>query len=153
MTAERQRAVVHAQGGSPIALDAARPPCPGEPSTVSIDGRAHACCFAIAHGRLWLQVDGVDHAFAIHNREGRASAAAADSDGVLRAPMNGRVIAVDIDEGATVSAGQTVMVLEAMKMEHAITAPFAGRIASLGARPGEQVSPGQVLARLEPQAG
>ncbi|AHE30663.1 D-ala D-ala ligase family protein [Burkholderia pseudomallei MSHR983] len=153
VTAERQRAVVHAQGGSPIVLDAARPPCPGEPSTVSIDGRAHACCFAIAHGRLWLQVDGVDHAFAIHNREGRASAAAADSDGVLRAPMNGRVIAVDIDEGATVSAGQTVMVLEAMKMEHAITAPFAGRIASLGARPGEQVSPGQVLARLEPQAG
>ncbi|AGK49822.1 D-ala D-ala ligase family protein [Burkholderia thailandensis MSMB121] len=153
VTIDRQRAVVHAHGRSPIALDAARPARPGEPSTVAIDGRAHACCFAIAHGRLWLQVDGVDHAFAIHNREGRASAGAAGGDGVLRAPMNGRVIAVDIDEGATVRAGQTVMVLEAMKMEHAITAPFAGRVASLGTRAGEQVAPGQVLAQLEPQAG
>ncbi|AIP65553.1 biotin carboxylase N-terminal domain-containing protein [Burkholderia thailandensis] len=151
---DRLRAVVRPHGGAPISLDAAAGPAgPGEPSTVEIGGRTHAYCFAIAHGRLWLQVDGIDHAFAIHNREGRASAGAAGGDGVLRAPMNGRVIAVDIDEGATVSAGQTVMVIEAMKMEHAITAPFAGRIASLGARAGEQVAPGQVLAQLEPQAG
>ncbi|AOJ84628.1 3-methylcrotonyl-CoA carboxylase [Burkholderia savannae] len=153
VTIDRQRAVVRAHGRAPVALDGARPAPPGEPSTVEIDGRAHAYCFAIARERLWLQLDGIDHAFAILNRAGRASAGAADSDGVLRAPMNGRVIAVDIDEGATVSAGQTVMVLEAMKMEHAITAPFAGKVASLGARAGEQVAPGQVLAQLEPQAG
>lgn len=43
-------------------------------------------------------------------------------------------------------------VLEAMKMEHAISAPFAGTVASLGAIAGEHVAPEHVLAQLEPQA-
>ncbi|KVD87322.1 3-methylcrotonyl-CoA carboxylase [Burkholderia sp. ABCPW 14] len=153
VTIDRRSIVVHAHDRSPLALECAPPAHPGASSSVALDGRMLDYCFAIAHGRLWLQLDGIDYAFAIHNREGKAGADAADSDGVLRAPMNGRVIAVDIGEGATVAAGQTVMVLEAMKMEHAIVAPFAGRVASLGTRAGEQVAPGQVLAQLEPQAG
>ena len=71
------------------------------------------------------------------------------TDGAILAPMPGKVIAVDVVEGDTVEAGQRLLVLEAMKMEHALTAPFAGTVVELGAREGAQVQVEAVLARIE----
>jgi len=70
-------------------------------------------------------------------------------DGDILAPMPGKVIAVDVTEGQPVEAGQRLMVLEAMKMEHALTAPFAGTVAELAAREGQQVQVEALLARVE----
>jgi 3-methylcrotonyl-CoA carboxylase alpha subunit len=69
-------------------------------------------------------------------------------DGDILAPMPGKVIAVDVSEGQPVEAGQRLMVLEAMKMEHALTAPFAGTVAELAAREGSQVQVEALLARV-----
>jgi 3-methylcrotonyl-CoA carboxylase alpha subunit len=69
-------------------------------------------------------------------------------DGDILAPMPGKVIAVDVSEGQPVEAGQRLMVLEAMKMEHALTAPFAGTVAELAAREGQQVQVEALLARV-----
>jgi len=80
--------------------------------------------------------------------EGRASAA----DGAILAPMPGKVIAVDVAEGDAVTAGQRLMVLEAMKMEHALTAPFDGTVTELSASQGAQVQVEAVLAVVEPTA-
>ena len=77
---------------------------------------------------------------------GTASAA----DGAILAPMPGKVIAVDVAEGDAVTAGQRLMVLEAMKMEHALTAPFDGTITELSAAEGAQVQVEAVLAVVEP---
>ena len=71
-------------------------------------------------------------------------------DGDIIAPMPGKVIAVDVAEGDSVSAGQRLMVLEAMKMEHALTAPFDGTVTELSVTEGGQVQVEAVLAVVEP---
>ena len=74
------------------------------------------------------------------------------SDGAIRSPMPGKIVSVSVKAGDKVAKGQPLLVLEAMKMEHAMTAPFDGVVAELNAAPGGQVSEGVVLARLEPAA-
>jgi 3-methylcrotonyl-CoA carboxylase alpha subunit len=71
-------------------------------------------------------------------------------DGAIIAPMPGKVIAVDVTEGQAVEAGQRLLVLEAMKMEHALTAPFDGTVAELSVSEGSQVQVEAVLAVVEP---
>ena len=65
--------------------------------------------------------------------------------GSLLAPMPGTVIGVHAESGATVEAGQPLLVLEAMKMQHTITAPGAG-VLDVAVQVGQQVSAGDVLA-------
>ena len=82
----------------------------------------------------------------------RADAAhgASAADGAILAPMPGKVIAVDVAQGDTVSAGQKLVTLEAMKMEHSLTAPFDGTVTNLSVSPGAQVEVEAVLAIVEP---
>ena len=72
---------------------------------------------------------------------------------VLTAPMPGRVIALRAKEGASVEAHQAVVIIEAMKMEHAVTAPRAGRLTRLTVAEGDQVGRGDVLAEVAPYHG
>jgi propionyl-CoA carboxylase alpha chain/3-methylcrotonyl-CoA carboxylase alpha subunit len=72
------------------------------------------------------------------------------SDGVVLSPMPGKIVSVAVEAGQAVVKGQTLLTLEAMKMEHALAAPFDGVVAELSATAGGQVSEGVVLARLEP---
>ena len=67
-------------------------------------------------------------------------------DGGLRAPMPGKIVAVPAKAGDVVSKGQPIVVLEAMKMEHALTAPFDGVVAEFNVAVGDQVVDGAVLA-------
>jgi propionyl-CoA carboxylase alpha chain len=69
--------------------------------------------------------------------------------GSLLAPMPGLVLRVLAEVGAAVTAGQPLLVLEAMKMEQTVSAPADGVVAELRAKAGEQVSTGQILAVLE----
>src|SRR6266567_4374370 len=66
--------------------------------------------------------------------------------GGLVAPMPGTVLAVHVTAGDAVTAGQLLMIVEAMKMEHRITAPHAGVVRDVRARRGDQVSGGDLLA-------
>ena len=76
--------------------------------------------------------------------------AAAHAGGVagLTAPMPGRVIAVRAAEGASVQAHQTLVVIEAMKMEHAVVTPLAGTVTHLAVKVGQQVQRGDLLAEV-----
>ena len=69
-------------------------------------------------------------------------------DGRLRAPMHGKVIALTVEPGETVSKGQRVAVIEAMKMEHALQAPFDGVVAGVHAEAGQQVGEGALLIEI-----
>jgi acyl-CoA carboxylase subunit alpha len=69
--------------------------------------------------------------------------------GSLLAPMPGTVIRVDVAEGAGVQAGQPLLVLEAMKMEHEIVAPTAGLLTALPVTVGQQVDAGALLAAID----
>jgi propionyl-CoA carboxylase alpha chain len=71
------------------------------------------------------------------------------ASGSLLAPMPGTVVAVKVEPGAAVSAGDAVLVLEAMKMQHTVTAPHDGTVTEINVEPGAQVASGEVLAVVE----
>jgi 3-methylcrotonyl-CoA carboxylase alpha subunit len=107
-------------------------------------------------------VEAVDEGFLVDDdgrtfvlREARYEGVGSHSaaDGAILAPMPGKVIAVDVSEGQAVEAGQRLLVLEAMKMEHALTAPFGGTVAELAVSEGSQVQVEAVLAVVEPRQG
>jgi acetyl-CoA/propionyl-CoA carboxylase biotin carboxyl carrier protein len=82
------------------------------------------------------------------------SAADATAGGTLRSPMPGTVLTVSVTDGDTVSAGQSLLVIEAMKMEHTVAAPADGVVAGLAVRPGQQVVVDQSLVTVvSPGAG
>ena len=72
----------------------------------------------------------------------------AGSDGLLRASTTGRVVALLVAAGDAVAAGQPMLTLEAMKMEHVHCAPRAGRVAALHVGVGEQVAARHVVAEI-----
>ncbi|MET0271803.1 MAG: acetyl/propionyl/methylcrotonyl-CoA carboxylase subunit alpha [Phenylobacterium sp.] len=71
-------------------------------------------------------------------------------DGQVRSPMPGKVTQVSVKAGDTVVKGQPLLILEAMKMEHAMTAPIDGVVETLAVEVGTQVTEGAVLVKLKP---
>ncbi|GGB84066.1 acetyl-CoA carboxylase [Knoellia flava TL1] len=82
-------------------------------------------------------------------RSGGGKSGAAASGDSLTAPMQGTIVKVGIEDGATVAAGDLVVVLEAMKMEQPITAHKAGVVSGLAAEVGATVTNGQVLCEIK----
>jgi len=82
-------------------------------------------------------------------RSGAAKAGAAASGDSLTAPMQGTIVKIAVEEGATVAEGDLVVVLEAMKMEQPITAHKAGTVSGLAAEVGATVSNGAVLCEIK----
>ena len=72
----------------------------------------------------------------------------AHADGELRAPMPGSVLLVPVSDGDTVEAGQTVIVLESMKMELSLAAPVDGTVTELSVSVGDKVGRDQIVARV-----
>ena len=77
-------------------------------------------------------------------------AAGPGSETGIKAPLPGVVAKVRVQEGDEVTARQTLVVLEAMKMEHLITAPYDGVVAKISCEEGMQVTKGAVLLEMEP---
>ncbi|WP_119699905.1 acetyl-CoA carboxylase biotin carboxylase subunit [Rhodococcus ruber] len=121
----------------------------GDRVAVTLDGVRSEFRVAEGDGQLWLAGDGGTWPV----REAReASIRGADAhagEAELTSPMPGTVIAVPVEAGAAVTAGTTVVVVEAMKMEHALTTPVDGTVELLVA-PGDQVKVDQLLARVVP---
>ena len=78
-----------------------------------------------------------------------AAVEASSSDGRIRAAMNGRVVTVLVKEGERVTAGQPVVTLEAMKMEHVHSAPISGTISVVEVVEGDQVTTGRIMVEIE----
>jgi acetyl/propionyl-CoA carboxylase alpha subunit len=90
-------------------------------------------------------------AFTLGRPASKAAKEAVAEDGVIRAPMPGRIVQVAVKAGETVDRGRTIAILEAMKMEHALVAPFDAVVAEAPRRAGDQVSEGDVLVKLAPR--
>ena len=109
------------------------------PYAVAVDGR----------GVTWVARDG--RTWAVHDRAVEAADAevVAGAGGPVRSPMPGTVVVVEVAEGERVTAGQKLVVVEAMKMEHTLTAPVDGVVRDLRVRPGAAVARDAVLLTLE----
>lgn len=75
-----------------------------------------------------------------------------DDGGIVRAPSPAVVVSIAVKPGDTVTAGDRLAVIEAMKMEMQVTAPFSGKVRQVLAIPNVQVSPGAPLVQIEPSA-
>jgi 3-methylcrotonyl-CoA carboxylase alpha subunit len=116
---------------------------------ITLDGTAPAAAVRNIAGERILFLDGEAWPIGLP-RPDHAAGAHGIADGAIGAPMPGRIVSVEVAEGASVSKGQKLIVLEAMKMEQALLAPFDGVVAELRAKQGAQVTEGTILARIEP---
>ncbi|MEO1015870.1 MAG: acetyl-CoA carboxylase biotin carboxylase subunit [Pseudomonadota bacterium] len=125
----------------------------GSPDALSIeiDGvvRKGAVAKTAEGWRVFIGDGAVDFA-----RVDPLSGAGADGSaaGSLKAPMPGVVTALTVEAGDEVAAGATLIVMEAMKMEHAIKAPSAGRVTAVRFAVGDQVADGALMVDFEPEA-
>jgi acetyl-CoA/propionyl-CoA carboxylase biotin carboxyl carrier protein len=110
---------------------------------------------ATGHGTAWLGRDGYAWALAEEEPLAAGPADAVSGDGVVRSPMPGTVLAVKTARGERVRAGQPLLIVTAMKMEHTVSAPADGVVAELTAAVGQQVGLDETLAVISPaeQAG
>jgi len=100
-------------------------------------------------GALWLGRGG--RTWTVHEKTAAATgkqAATGAGDGVVRSPMPGTVQTVSVTDGEQVKAGQPLLTIEAMKMEHTVTAPFDGVVSGLTVRPGQRVPMDEPLATI-----
>ncbi|MET9609647.1 biotin carboxylase N-terminal domain-containing protein [Streptomyces sp. NPDC006512] len=119
--------------------------------TVELDGVTHTFSHAASPDGVWLGRDGDSWHVQSHDPVaaslGGSAHAGADT---LAAPMPGTVTVVKVAVGEQVVAGQSLLVVEAMKMEHVISAPHAGTVTELDVTPGSTVAMDQVLAVVTP---
>ncbi|MFE5899304.1 biotin carboxylase N-terminal domain-containing protein [Streptomyces sp. NPDC056488] len=115
--------------------------------TVVVDGVAHT----FHRAGSWLGRDGDSWHVLDHDPvEAALSGAGHGGADTLAAPMPGTVTVVKVAVGDEVEAGQSLLVVEAMKMEHVISAPHAGTVTELDVTPGTTVAMDQVLAVVTP---
>ncbi|MGH3263104.1 MAG: acetyl-CoA carboxylase biotin carboxyl carrier protein subunit, partial [Trebonia sp.] len=100
----------------------------------------------------WLGREGSAWAIGDAPDDALRGARGGSADGMVRSPMPGTILTVHASAGDTVRAGQPLLVVEAMKMEHTVTAPLAGVIGELTAKAGQQVAMDETLAVIEPES-
>ncbi|MDB6142385.1 MAG: 3-methylcrotonyl-CoA carboxylase [Pseudomonas sp.] len=121
----------------------------GRWATVEINGVRRRLAVHLCADSLWINSDG--GALQLVNLTHAVIATKDDlRSGTLKAPMDGAIVEVLVDEGATVSKGQLLLVLEAMKMEHPLKAGIDGVIQRIQVIQGDQVKNRQVLLEVAP---
>ncbi|MBS0376953.1 MAG: ATP-grasp domain-containing protein [Proteobacteria bacterium] len=131
--------------GAPVAL--AAPQVTGDGAALQVAGMHLNARYAFSGATLHLWLEGRHLEFVPEDpRDAEFQASAAT--GGLTTPLPGVVVSVAVRAGDTVASGATLMVIEAMKMEHTITAPYAGTVSAVHFAPGERVSEGAALIEL-----
>ncbi|XWX05354.1 biotin carboxylase N-terminal domain-containing protein [Aggregatilineales bacterium SYSU G02658] len=119
--------------------------------TFTLDGhRRRAAVFNVGD-QVWVHLDGTTYALRWVNPL-PITATRREAAGSLRAPMPGKIIRVAVEQGQAVAAGDLLMILEAMKMEHRIEAPYDGVVSVLCYQEGETVSADEILLELAQSA-
>jgi len=116
---------------------------------VEHDGLRRALEVVVAGAEVWVDDAGHAHAFVEPTIERSAAVEGGAAGGVVRAPMGGRVVRVEVAAGDEVERGRTLVVIEAMKMEHRVLAPIDGRVSSVGVTAGGQVAVQAIVAVIE----
>ena len=118
-------------------------------SFVTVDNlQKRVCAVQLADQRWHVQVGGVDLWLEDSTLAAPSNNTGAAGSAEVRAKFNGKVIAIQTEVGATVKRGDTLLVIESMKLEHAIAATQDGVVASIEVASGQQATTGQILVKL-----
>jgi 3-methylcrotonyl-CoA carboxylase alpha subunit/geranyl-CoA carboxylase alpha subunit len=110
---------------------------------------SQATSVRLADGRWHVQFGAVDLFIADASFDPPEAADGGAGAGELRAPFNGKVIAVQARPGQAVKKGEPLLVIESMKLEHALAAPRDAVVRSVQVEPGQQVATARVLLTFE----
>ncbi len=116
----------------------------GKDLWLEIDGRKHKAVATKVGDVWWVHVMGHTLQFEVVE----AGASSSEDEGGLIAPMPGKILEVHVREGQSVSSGDVLMVMEAMKMEHKIVASSDGKVDSINFKEGDQVPQGAELLSI-----
>ena len=120
--------------------------------TLLFDGRAVQAHVVNHGGRILVAVEGRVYEFSTaqgnQGRERKSQAGGWEPE--IRSPMPGKILEVRVSQGDEVEANQTLVVLEAMKMENTLASGARARVKTIHVAPGELVELGQILVELEP---
>jgi propionyl-CoA carboxylase alpha chain len=119
------------------------------PASVTLESDGVRTTYDVTISGETVDVDGPTGHARLTRKPRFTDPADAVASGSLLAPMPGTVVGVAVEKGAEVVAGQAVLVLEAMKMQHTVAAPCDGVVATIDVQPGMQVAAGDVLAVVE----
>ena len=117
---------------------------------IQLDG-VHASGYASKFGSRWY-VDIPAGGLTLLEKSRFPEADIADVEGGLTAPMPGKILAIEVAKGDSVTAGQLLVLMEAMKMEHQIVATFDGAVADVRVAVGDQVDNGELLVIIAAEA-
>jgi len=98
--------------------------------------------------KRWVTINGQTFVLTQSTGAAKRGGHAHHAAGELTAPMPGQIRAVQVAEGETVSKGQTLVIIEAMKMEIKVAAPFDGKVKSLKVQPGQTVEKDELLVEM-----
>ena len=100
--------------------------------------------------KLWIHLRGETHVFDfLKNESGvNAETSSNEHDGQILSPMPGKILKINFTSQAEVKEGDVILLMEAMKMEYALTAPFSGVLQKINCQVGEQVELNQLLASV-----
>jgi biotin carboxyl carrier protein len=136
-------ASVRAVSGTPIRM-------------LTVDGRQRALAITRIENGRWALASGGERCEAEvvdertrHIRSLAAASGRPATGGLLRAPMPGLVVRLEVEPGQLVAPGGGVLVLEAMKMENELRSPAGGRVRAVLVQPGQAVEKGQTLVEFE----
>jgi len=115
-------------------------------TTVEVNGKRFAVTTWLPEGQV---VSGGAKPAAPRPKRSSGGAAAAAGSGTITIPMQGTIVKVMVAEGDAIEEGATICVLEAMKMENAITADKTGTVKKLSVETGQSVSSGDIAAIIE----
>ena len=120
--------------------------------TLLFDGRAVQAHVVSHGGRILVAVEGRVYEFSTaqgnQGRERKSQAGGWEPE--IRSPMPGKILEVRVSQGDEVESNQTLVVLEAMKMENTLASGARARVKTIHVAPGELVELGQILVELEP---
>jgi geranyl-CoA carboxylase alpha subunit len=122
--------------------------CDGHHATLEINGIRQRHAYRLDAGQLWLFTRPGSLRL-VDRTQVAVTSQVSVSSGTLKAPMDGAIVDVLVSEGSTVSKGQLLVVLEAMKMEHPLKSGIDGVLKRLQVRVGDQVKNRQILLEVE----
>jgi biotin carboxyl carrier protein len=128
-----------------------RPPT-GSPRVLIVDGTSYPIASARDRDRTWVQVLAETFACDLVRGKRPAGAGGGRKDPEVKSPIAGKVLKLFVAPGDTVTAGQKLISVEAMKMENEIHASLAGKVARIAVTVGQPIQSGDLLLVIDPAA-
>lgn len=119
---------------------------------IEVDGRRVPFWTSRGQKEAWVWLDGIVYQFELENQRRRSGSVSGQGaqGGLVTAQMPGKILRLEVEKGQQVEAGDSLLVMESMKMELSVAAPVAGQVSQLWVESDQQVQKGDRLVEVTP---